>query len=34
MRAPLQAIADEIEQLMVHGVGAKVVELATARATG
>ena len=32
MRVPLQAIANEIERLMVHGVGAKVVELATARA--
>jgi integrase len=29
VRAPLQAIANEIERLMVHGVGGKVVELAT-----
>lgn len=31
LRAPLQAIANEIERLMVNGVGAKVIELATAR---
>jgi len=34
LRAPLQAIANEIERLMVHGVGGKVVELATARTAG
>ena len=34
VRAPLQAIANEIERLMVHGIGGKVVELATARAAG
>ncbi|WP_224984043.1 tyrosine-type recombinase/integrase [Geomonas agri] len=31
LRGPLQAIANEIERLMVQGVGGKVVELATAR---
>jgi integrase len=31
VRAPLQAIANEIERLMVHGVGAKVIHLATAQ---
>ena len=34
LRQPLQAIANEIERLMTHGVGGKVVELATARAAG
>jgi len=34
LRRPLQTIANEIERLMVHGMGAKVVELATARAAG
>jgi len=33
LRQPLQAIANEMERLMVHGTGGKVVELATARAT-
>ncbi len=34
LRAPLQAIANEIERLMLHGIGGKVVDLATARVTG
>jgi len=34
LRQPLQAIANEIERLMVHGIGGKVVELATARVAG
>jgi integrase len=34
LRQPLQAIANEIERLTVHGVGGKVVELATARVAG
>ena len=33
LRAPLQSIANEIERLMVHGVGGKVIDLAT-RAAG
>lgn len=31
VRPPLQAIADEIERLMVHGVGTKVIQLPTAQ---
>jgi integrase len=31
VRAPLQAIANEIERLMEHGVGGKVIQLATAQ---
>jgi len=34
LRQPLQAIANEMERLMVHGVGGKVVDLATARVAG
>lgn len=32
LRAPLQAIANEIERLMVNGVGAKVIQLVTVQA--
>lgn len=31
LREPLQRIANEIERLMVHGVGAKVIEIGTAK---
>ena len=31
LRQPLQTICNEIERLMLHGMGAKVIELATAR---
>lgn len=34
LREPLQTIANEIERLMLHGTGGKVLELPTARATG
>jgi len=34
VRAPLQAITNEIERLMVQGAGGKTVELATAQASG
>jgi len=32
LRAPLQVIANEIERLMLHGVGGKVIQLVTAQA--
>ncbi len=31
LRQPLQAICNEIERLMIHGIGGKVIELATAK---
>jgi len=31
LREPLQRIANEIERLMLHGIGAKVIEIGTAK---